>query len=172
MNWLRDLAEAIYGLLENGGPVIAAIGLLSILMWTLIIERYWFLLFIHPRRMQRVVHEWNTRVDHASWYARRIREGLISEISIALKRYLLPIQALTAILPLLGLLGTVTGMISTFDVMTVFGTGNAKGLASGISTALLTTTAGLVTSLSGLYFSASLKHRVALETHKAADRLS
>jgi len=172
MDWLHDLVEALYGLMEHGGPVIAAIGLLSILMWTLIIERYWFLLFVHPRRMQEVIHNWNARSDHVSWYARRIREGLISEISIALKRYLLPIQALTSILPLLGLLGTVTGMVSTFEVMTVFGTGNAKGLASGISTALLTTTAGLVTSLSGLYFSASLKQRAVLETHKAADQLS
>jgi len=172
MDWLRDLAEAIYGLLENGGPVIAAIGLLSILMWTLIIERYWFLLFIHPGRMQRVIQDWNSRADHDSWYARRIREGLISEISSALKHYLLPIQALIAILPLLGLLGTVTGMISTFEVMTVFGTGNARGLASGISIALLTTTAGLVTSLSGLYFSANLKQKAELETHKAADQLS
>ncbi len=172
MEWLRDLVEAIYGLMENGGPVIVAIGLLSILMWTLIIERYWFLLFVHPRRLQRVIHDWNARRDHLSWYARRIREGLISEISTALRRYLLPIQALTAILPLLGLLGTVTGMISTFEVMTVFGTGNARGLAAGISTALLTTTAGLVTSLSGLYFSANLKQRAELETHKAADQLS
>ena len=83
----------------------------------------------------------------------------MSEISIALKHNLIPIQALTGILPLLGLLGTVTGMIAIFEVLNVFGTGNARGMADGISRALLPTTAGLVTSIIGIYFSADLNKR-------------
>ena len=69
------------------------------------------------------------------------------------------LNALTTILPLLGLLGTVSGMIKVFDVITVFGTGNTRGMASGISEALVTTMAGLFTALSGLYFVANLEHR-------------
>ena len=68
-------------------------------------------------------------------------------------------QALVAILPLLGLLGTVSGMIKVFDVITVFGTGNTRGMASGISEALVTTMAGLFTALSGLYFVSDLERR-------------
>jgi biopolymer transport protein ExbB len=69
------------------------------------------------------------------------------------------LQALTGILPLLGLLGTVSGMIKVFEVITVFGTGNTRGMASGISEALVTTMAGLFTALSGLYFVSDLENR-------------
>ena len=61
--------------------------------------------------------------------------------------------------PFLGLLGTVSGMIKVFDVITVFGTGNTRGMASGISEALVTTMAGLFTALSGLYFVSDLERR-------------
>ena len=50
-------------------------------------------------------------------------------------------------------------MIKVFDVITVFGTGNTRGMASGISEALVTTMAGLFTALSGLYFVSDLERR-------------
>ena len=49
------------------------------------------------------------------------------------RRHVLAIQTLTSILPMLGLLGTVSGMISVFDVITQFGSGNTRGMAAGIS---------------------------------------
>jgi biopolymer transport protein ExbB len=171
MALLHELLESLQGLLEQGGGVLGAIFALSVLMWTLILERYWYIHVSHPRRVRRVVAQWTGRSDHVSWYARRIREGLIAEVTGALERFLLPIETLTAVLPLLGLLGTVTGMIRTFDVITLFGTGNARGLAAGISEALITTTAGLVTAISGLYFSAHLRQRANAERHRLADRL-
>ena len=62
------------------------------------------------------------------------------------------IKTLVLISPLLGLTGTVTGMISIFDVISISGTGNPRLMASGISLAVIPTMAGLVTALSGLYF--------------------
>lgn len=168
---LHNLIEHLQSLLERGGPVLGVIFLVSVLMWALILERYWFIYFSHPRRMHAAVQRWAQRTDHTSWYAQRIREGLIAEITGSLRRFLVPIQTLTAILPLLGLLGTVTGMIKTFDVIMLFGTGNARGLAAGISEALITTIAGLVTAITGLYFSVHLRHRAEAERHKLADRL-
>ena len=61
--------------------------------------------------------------------------------------------------PLLGLLGTVTGMITTFDVISEFGTGNARALASGISEALVTTQSGLVVAVPGLLIGGFLFQR-------------
>jgi biopolymer transport protein ExbB len=69
------------------------------------------------------------------------------------------IAMLATIAPLLGLLGTVSGMITTFSVIAEFGTGNAKGLAGGISEALLTTQAGLVISVPGLFMVTMLTRR-------------
>ena len=60
------------------------------------------------------------------------------------------IIVLAATAPLLGLLGTVSGMVDTFDVISQFGTGNAKGLASGISQALITTQSGLIVAIPGM----------------------
>lgn len=62
-------------------------------------------------------------------------------------------------------------MISTFEVMMVFGTGNARGMSSGISEALITTAAGLVTSISGLYFSAQLQAQADDQKNKTTELL-
>jgi len=64
-----------------------------------------------------------------------------------------------SIAPLLGLLGTVGGMIRTFMVISEYGTGNAKALAGGISEALLTTQTGLVVAVPGLFMATFLARR-------------
>lgn len=69
------------------------------------------------------------------------------------------ISLLAAIAPLLGLLGTVGGMIKTFAVIAEFGTGNARALASGISEALITTQTGLVVAVPGLFLAGFLARR-------------
>lgn len=163
--------ETLREFFESGGPVLYAILAISFILWILILERYWYFFVIYPEKLNAVVQEWQQRTDHSSWYALRIRQGLIADILIASKQYLVPIQAITIALPLLGLLGTVTGMISIFDVLNVFGTGNPRGMAAGISRALLPTTAGLVTALVGLYFTSDLNHRVKIQTEKAKDLL-
>ncbi|MCJ8326089.1 MAG: MotA/TolQ/ExbB proton channel family protein [Campylobacterales bacterium] len=61
------------------------------------------------------------------------------------------VKLLAAVTPLLGLLGTVTGMITTFQAITLFGTGDPKLMAGGISTALITTVLGLVTAIPLLF---------------------
>jgi len=70
------------------------------------------------------------------------------------------IMVLSAIAPLLGLLGTVTGMIYTFDVIRQFGTGNPQALAHGISEALITTQTGLVIAIPGMFMGAFIKRRI------------
>jgi biopolymer transport protein ExbB len=67
-----------------------------------------------------------------------------------LEKYLNSLGTVAAIAPLLGLLGTVVGMIDVFTQITTLGTGNAKALAGGISEALLTTAAGLIVAIPAL----------------------
>ena len=76
-----------------------------------------------------------------------------------IKQSLTVIAALAAVAPLFGLLGTVTGMMTTFDVISVFGTGNAKAMAGGISEALITTQSGLLVAIPGLFMSGFLSRR-------------
>lgn len=75
-----------------------------------------------------------------------ISEAILHESS-AIDRFGSLILVIAAISPLLGLLGTVTGMISTFDIITEFGTGDPKMLSSGISEALITTKFGLIVAI-------------------------
>ena len=166
-----NIMDILSMLVERGGPVIPVIILTSVLLWTLIIERYWYYGIEYPKTLGRVAEQWLSREERDSWYARRIREGLISELSLALRKHLLTIQVLTGILPLLGLLGTVTGMIATFDILNTFGSGNSRALSTGISKALLPTTAGLVTAIASLYFSINLQQRARIEIHKVSDKL-
>ncbi|MDC9725806.1 MAG: MotA/TolQ/ExbB proton channel family protein [Gammaproteobacteria bacterium] len=158
-------------LLESGGLILWAILIASIVMWTLIMERYLFVYIIHPKHVKTLLSEWHERTERSSWYAHKIREGLVSESRAALKQNLMSIRTLIAALPMLGLLGTVDGMIQTFDVLTVFGTGNARGMAGGISIALITTMGGLLAALSGMYFSAHLEQRVTRAVDNVADAL-
>jgi biopolymer transport protein ExbB len=78
-----------------------------------------------------------------------ISESILHETPF-LDRFGSTILVLAAVAPLLGLLGTVTGMISTFDVITEFGTGNPKLLSGGISEALVTTELGLIVAIPAL----------------------
>lgn len=171
MELLNSNFFGIQLLLEDGGLILVVILIASIVMWVMIAERYIFVYFTHPKRVQRVIDAWHQRHDRRSWYAQQIRRGMIAQTAAALTQYLLPIRTLVVVLPMLGLLGTVAGMIQTFDVLTVFGTGNARGMAGGISIALITTMGGLLTALSGIYFSTQLEQRAARLIENTADAL-
>ncbi len=171
MIWIYQAVGSIREFMELGGDVLWAIMLVLFLMWTFILERIWYIYRVYPARKQVVLDKWATRQETSSWYARKIRGGLISEAAIALKRNIGLIKALIAICPLLGLMGTVTGMITVFDVMTYSGGGSARAMAGGVSMATIPTMAGMVAALSGVYFGTWLEHKAQTETEKLEDRL-
>ena len=76
----------------------------------------------------------------------RLDEAVLKETS-ELERYLWLVKTVSVVAPLLGLLGTVTGMIQTFQAITLFGAGDPKMMAGGISEALVTTMLGLITAI-------------------------
>ena len=161
----------LQGFFDAGGPVLWLIFFVTLLMWTLIIERYWFIYRTHPSVLATTMDMWRQRKDQHSWHAKKIRQALLSQLSMDLHQSLTTIRMLVVICPLLGLLGTVTGMINVFDVITVLGTGNPRAMSTGISLATIPTLAGLVAAISGYYFSIRLKHRAEIEAQKAADQL-
>lgn len=171
MNPIGDAFVAIRSFFEAGGDVLWAILLVTTLMWTFIIERLWFFRTELPARIDAIAKEWDARPDTTSWFARRIRDEMVSSVSVDSHRYLLFIKTLMAVLPLLGLLGTVTGMIQVFDVMAMTGTGNARLMAGGVSAATIPTMSGLVAALSGLYLATYLEQKANAEVERTADLL-
>ncbi|MEL7401058.1 MAG: MotA/TolQ/ExbB proton channel family protein [Pseudomonadota bacterium] len=164
MQWLLDF-------MSQGGPVLYGILLLSILLWCLIIERLWFFYIDQPRAVKQLAGDWLQRQDHRSWTARKIRSAIISRHQQDAQTFLSTVGILIAICPLMGLLGTVWGMVSVFDVLAVTGTGNARAMANGISQATIPTMAGLVVALTGLYFRTRFKRLSERAVHKLADQL-
>lgn len=171
MSALLTLLESLRDFLNTGGDVLWMILLTSICLWTLVAERFFFFRLTYPGLKALWVDQWNSREDRHTSYALSIRECIISEAKIKMSKTIPIINMLVVLCPLLGLLGTVTGMISVFDVMSVTGTSNARAMASGVSQATIPTMAGMIIAIGGLYFSKRIEELVNDEVHHLTDLL-
>jgi len=151
MYWFDSAYEAVSRFMDMGGDVLWLIAILLFFMWTLIFERVWYLQTGWKKDVSKAIATWESREERKSWNAKQIREKLISESRMQINRYLPVIKTLVALCPLLGLLGTVTGMIEVFNIMAVTGGGDAKSMAGGVSRATIPTMAGMVAAISGVF---------------------
>ena len=133
--------------MEAGGSVLWLIALLVLLMWGLIFERIYYLSHGHDVFINSLISKWESRVDKTSWHALQIRDKFLAEAKTSINRNTTLIKTCIALAPLFGLLGTVTGMIVTFQQITLYGTGDPKLMAGGISQALVTTVLGLLVAI-------------------------
>ncbi|WP_434527795.1 MotA/TolQ/ExbB proton channel family protein [Vibrio sp. K4] len=171
MWWLVGELESIRRFLGMGGDVLVAIFILSFMLWAVLLERWFYFAAVAPKAMKKAVSFWEERPEHKSWNAKMIRQEMVSRQDIENKKGLPVVKVLIALCPLLGLLGTVVGMIQVFDILAVTGTGSPRAMASGISKATIPTLAGMVASLSGLFFSTRLDHLAKVTTQKLEDKL-
>jgi len=179
----------MFEIVKAGGwlmvPIIAA----SIVALAIIGERFWTLQRrrVLPQHLVAQVYQWvkNNQMDNARITALRtgsplgriLAAGLVNmhhsrevmkesieetgrHVVHELERYLNTLGTIAAISPLLGLLGTITGLIEVFGVMTTHGVGNPAMLAGGISEALITTAAGLIVAIPALMFYRYFRGRV------------
>ncbi len=180
------MIEIIYA----GGWVMAPIILCSILALTIIAERFWALRRnnVIPPGVGQQVEDWAARHELDRRHIDQLRTGsamgrvlaaalvnrnrsrdLIKEavedtgrhVVHELERFLNTLGTIAGISPLLGLLGTVLGMIKVFSTILTQGVGNANQLAGGIAEALITTAAGLTVAIPSFFFYRYFKGRVA-----------
>jgi len=188
---IQSIAQT-YQYILQGGWVMIPLAAASILLWTLMLDRLTKL-----RRLRRndltvdeaieAVRGRGASVEGEGLRARLI-DAYLGERSgfarldidilrqcamrerVGLGKSLAVIGVLVSVAPLLGLLGTVLGMIETFQVISTFGTGNASAMANGISVALITTESGLLIAVPGLFLSGLLLQQSSrLETQLAED---
>jgi len=164
-----DLRERI----DQGGPVgyiILGIGLIGLLI---ALERLISLMIIgskvsrqlksdkisnnNPLGRVMLVKEQNPALDTETLEL-KLSESILRELP-KLSSKLTLIKIISVVAPLIGLLGTVTGMITTFQAITLFGTGDPKLMAGGISQALVTTVLGLVVAIPMVFIFAYLNGR-------------
>ena len=154
---LLDILLRLDAFVASGGLVLWAIAAVCMLLWALILERLHYFRFAFPRFLKCAEARWQPWAAGRSWHAEKVREALLSEARLALEQNLALVRTLVAACPLLGLLGTVTGMIRIFDVMAFLQGGDATGMAAGVSLATVPTMAGLVVALSGMVLTAQLR---------------
>jgi len=168
---LRWPVSAVSDLVGEGGPFVFWIFLCGFVMWTLVIERYWYFSRILPQESRAAMATWQARGEHRSWCARQIRTATISRINTAMTSNLILLRVLVPLSPLLGLVGTVSGMLEVFDSMALRGAADARAMASGVSHAMICTLTGLAVSITGLYPVYYFQSRTRLETELLADKL-
>lgn len=176
-DWLHETIEY----LQQGGWVMFPLAVCSLAMWLLILDRVLVFRRFSNRDLDLATVLFRVRGGgngkslpglRGELFGRFLRDrfgdpdvdrhvlGQIREsLRGALREKLAVIAVLAGVAPLLGLLGTVLGMIHTFEVISLFGTGNARAMAGGISMALVTTQAGLLVAIPGLLVSGFLARR-------------
>ena len=169
--WEIEAFAVVRGFIEQGGNVLLVIAFVTAVMWSLIVERIFYFRMGFRREAVRVQKYWDERSNHDSWNSRQIRRVLISDVTMDLNSGLSLIATLVALCPMLGLLGTVTGMIEVFDVMAAGG-GNTRGMAAGVSKATLPTMAGMVAAISGMLFHVQLERFAEAAADNVADKLT
>ena len=166
-----DIVDSVSTFMVRGGNVLWIIAWLLLVKWSLIFERIWFINTIHKANVKNTLAAWNARADTKSWSAHQIRTMMISKISLDVRSTLPVIEVLVTICPLLGLIGTVTGMIEVFFIMSVSGGSDAKSMAGGVSKATIPTMAGMVGAISGIFASNYLKAKVNRDLELLEDHL-
>lgn len=172
MDWLALPFTAVRDFLDLGGDVLSLITVNIYFMWLLIVER---LIFFRTglKKLANEMHEsWEARPERKSWNAQQIREAMVSRYEMAANVGVPVIQTLVALCPLLGLMGTVTGMIEVFDVMAIAGSGNARSMASGVSKATIPTMAGMVGALSGVFLITIITRSIQTSVEALDDNLT
>lgn len=163
--------EALDEMFDAGGPMMRFIFLAALVMWTLIVERYWFFSSVFPQRAGQLRREWEARPTRRTWSSRRIRAAMISEMNVAMQAGLPLMKVIIPICPLLGLLGTIGGMLEVFDIMALKGAVDARAMANGVSHAMVATLSGLGVAISGMFFVNRFSARVRVQTELLADQL-
>jgi len=168
LNFLAATKE----LINDGGPFVWLIFLNGALLWMLVAERYWFFRNQLPAMSDELHAKWVARRDHRSWSSRMIRRAMISSLNGAMTAGLPVLNMLVPLAPLLGLIGTVSGMLEVFDSMSLRGSADARTMASGVSHAMVCTMTGLAVSITGLYPQYYFRNRARRETELLADRFT
>lgn len=166
-----ELYHTIIRFFELGGDVLYLIALTTLLMWSLIIERVYYFVTEHRNVIRQTTETWEARSERRSWSAHAIRETLLSQATTRIRGSMPLILTCITLCPLLGLLGTVTGMIQVFDAMATQG-GNARSMAAGVSAATIPTMSGMIASLSGILGSLFIRRRIERESELLDEHLT
>ena len=144
----------------RGGPVLYLLFGLTFLIFLLLIDKYIFI-FIQSRTWVKEKFSSFMKINPPSSTKYKFVEAtLISNVKRKTASNIKILDGLIGMCPMIGLLGTVYGMIEVFEVLSFLGTGNPRAMSSGVAKATIPTMASMVITLFGLYFRQDLTYRI------------
>lgn len=144
----------------RGGPVLYVLFFITILIFYILIDKYNFLLLNSKNWSNNQLSKFKEEFPPENTDYKIVDRVLLPLITRKFKSNIKILQGLISMCPMIGLLGTVYGMIEVFEVLSFLGTGNPRAMSSGVAMATIPTMAGMVITLFGLYFYQDINGRV------------
>jgi biopolymer transport protein ExbB len=170
MQSLRDFLSGFAGLLGASG-VLWLLFLLGVLLWALIFERYWYFYLVHPQVLEIAQRRWKRWADSELRVRRRARQQILISVMAQMDRAVKLISSLIVVILLLGLLGSVGGMMAVLDALPVGGAAGEQLVARAIAAAAVPIAVAGAVVVAALFFSRSLRDRSEVEIRLLNDRL-
>ena len=147
-------------LFDRGGPVLYILFGLTFLIFMLLVDKYVFIFVQSKNWVNEKFNQFVKLNSPSSTKYKFVESTLISNVKRKTASNIKVLDGLIGMCPMIGLLGTVYGMIEVFEVLSFMGTGNPRAMSSGVAKATIPTMAGMVISLFGLYFRQDLNQRM------------
>lgn len=158
-------------LFDRGGPVLYILFLVTLFIWFIIFSKYLATTYNNKNWIGRNFDNFSDGVLINKNNVHLFEESFLIHIKRVSTQKLKMLDGLIGLCPMLGLLGTVYGMIEVFEVLAVLGTGNPRAMSTGVAKATIPTMAGMTIALSGLFFKFDLANRVERYQEEARDFL-
>ena len=144
----------------RGGPVLYVLFFVTLIMFYILIDKYRFIFFNSEVWLKLKLSEFKKEFPPETTDYKFVESVLLASVSRESKTNIKMLEGLISMCPMIGLLGTVYGMIEVFEVLSFLGTGNPRAMSSGVAMATIPTMSGMVITLFGLYFYQDLNGRI------------
>ena len=147
-------------LISRGGPVLYLLFLLTLIIFFVLMNKYFFIYLDKKIWFSTKLDEYEANYPPDTINLAQVEKTYLSEFKRLSGSNIKLLDGLIGMCPMLGLLGTVYGMIEVFEVLSFLGTGNPRAMSSGVAKATIPTMASMVITLFGLYFRQDLTSRI------------
>ena len=144
----------------RGGPVLYVLFFITLIIFYILIDKYRFIFFNSESWLKLKLSEFKKEFPPETTDYKFVESVLLASVSRESKTNIKMLEGLISMCPMIGLLGTVYGMIEVFEVLAVLGTGNPRAMSTGVAKATIPTMAGMTIALSGLFFKFDLANKV------------
>ena len=144
----------------RGGPVLFALFFISFLIFFIFVNKYIFIYFDKSEWFTEKLDNFIKNNPPEFFSLKQVQKTYISELNRVSNTNIKLLDGLIGMCPMIGLLGTVYGMIEVFEVLSFLGTGNPRAMSSGVAKATIPTMASMVITIFSLYFRQDITGRI------------